>query len=74
MSHYIYAQFSERERQITRLLLQGLSNKSIARQLFICERTVKFHCSNIYQKSNVPNRMALVVRLNSLNKTISPPQ
>lgn len=74
MSQQIYTQFSERERQISRLLLQGLSNKLIARQLFICERTVKFHCSNIYKKSNVTNRMALVLRLNSLNKTITPTQ
>ena len=63
MEQQINTQFSERERQVVNLLQQGLSNKLIARQLFICERTVKFHCSNIYQKCHVPNRMALVLKL-----------
>ena len=51
---------SEREKQVVELLSQGLCNKNIARQLSISERTVKFHCSNVYQKFNVKNRFELI--------------
>lgn len=63
MEHISNMGLSERERQVTQLLQQGHSNKNIAKQLFISERTVKFHCGNIYQKFNVPNRMALLLKL-----------
>jgi DNA-binding NarL/FixJ family response regulator len=48
-----------RERQITDLLYRGLSNRSISQRLAICERTVKFHVSNILHKMNVVNRREL---------------
>lgn len=51
---------SKREWQVTEKILQGLPNKSIANQLFISERTVKFHCANIYQKLQVRNRAYLM--------------
>ena len=51
---------TERERQVLRLLAQGLQNKEIAAQLGIQERTVKFHISGIMQKLNVTNRVEAV--------------
>ena len=56
----INAQLSKREVQVIDKLLEGLPNKLIARQLFISERTVKFHCSNIYRKLDVEGRYHLV--------------
>lgn len=53
---------SSREQQIIARILEGLPNKTIAEQLFISERTVKFHCSNIYQKCNVQNRCGLILK------------
>ena len=47
---------SGRERQVLRLVAQGLSNKQIARQLAITERTVKFHMTSIFNKLGAENR------------------
>jgi DNA-binding NarL/FixJ family response regulator len=41
---------SERERAILSALGEGMSNKQIARQLWLAEQTVKFHLTNIYRK------------------------
>lgn len=55
---------SDRERQIVQLLLKGIPNKAIAEQLYVSERTVKFHCTNVYKKLNIKNRYELIVKLN----------
>ncbi|HLW59840.1 MAG TPA: response regulator transcription factor [bacterium] len=47
---------SGRERQVLRLVAQGMSNKQIARQLSITERTVKFHMTSIFNKLGAENR------------------
>ncbi len=48
---------TEREREILILLAQGKSNKEIATQLFLSEKTVKHHISNIFRKLQVRNRV-----------------
>ncbi|GAB56714.1 hypothetical protein GPUN_2599 [Glaciecola punicea ACAM 611] len=53
---------SIREKQIALKIVDGLPNKLIACDLFISERTVKFHCANIYRKLDIRNRHALVAR------------
>lgn len=60
----VHTQLSRREVQVIDKLLEGLPNKLIARQLFISERTVKFHCSNIYRKLDVAGRYHLASLLN----------
>lgn len=51
---------SKREVQVADKVCQGLTNRSIADQLFISERTVKFHCTNIFKKLAVSNRKMLM--------------
>ena len=51
---------SKRELQVAHKIMEGCSNKVIASELFISERTVKFHCANIYKKLNISNRSALI--------------
>ena len=51
---------SKREKQIAMKILEGLPNKIIAAELFISERTVKFHCANIYRKLSINNRTTLI--------------
>jgi two-component system nitrate/nitrite response regulator NarL len=48
-----------RERQIMRLVCQGLSNKEIGRRLKITDGTIKVHLNHIFQKLVVGNRTAL---------------
>jgi DNA-binding CsgD family transcriptional regulator/tetratricopeptide (TPR) repeat protein len=45
-----------RERQVIDLLVQGATNRQIARQLFITEKTASVHVSNIIRKLGVGNR------------------
>jgi len=47
---------TERETDVLRLLAQGKSNKEIAHQLSLSEKTVKTHVSNILAKLGVPSR------------------
>ncbi len=54
---------SAREQQVLDLLALGQSNKQIARQLDITERTVKAHVSAILEKSGVRDRIELILIL-----------
>ncbi|HEU5148397.1 MAG TPA: response regulator transcription factor [Chryseosolibacter sp.] len=45
-----------REKQVLQLIAEGRSNKSIADKLFISERTVERHVSNIFSKLDVASR------------------
>jgi DNA-binding CsgD family transcriptional regulator len=49
---------TEREAQVLRLVAAGRSNKDIAAALFLSERTVARHLSNIFAKTGVSSRSA----------------
>ncbi len=51
---------SRREREVLRLVAQGLSTKQVARRLGITERTVKFHVASILNKLGAENRAQAV--------------
>ena len=55
------ANISRREHEVLDLLLDNLCNKEIASKLFISERTVKFHVSNLLSKFGVRRRADLIV-------------
>jgi len=50
---------SPRERDVYDLIIQGLTNREIARLLYIEESTVKVHAHHIYDKVGVRSRTAL---------------
>ena len=54
---------SPREIEVVDHVLQGKSNKQIAFQLGITERTVEFHLKNVYTKLGIGSRMELAVKL-----------
>jgi len=47
-----------RELQVLRLIVVGKTNKAIAASLFLSERTIDRHVSNIFSKLDVPSRAA----------------
>lgn len=58
---------TERERQVLEQVATGRSNREIASELHLTERTVKQYATNIFQKLHVRNRVkaALLVRKNA---------
>ncbi len=52
----IYASLSPRQAEVLRLLVQGRSNKEIARELGVVEDTVKTHVRHILAKLGVQSR------------------
>jgi DNA-binding NarL/FixJ family response regulator len=55
-----------RERDILRLMVEGLSNRAIADELVITEGTVKNHVTNILSKLGVQTRTQAVLKAKEL--------
>ena len=49
---------SRREKDVLRLLSEGLTNREISERLFISEHTVHRHVTNVLRKLDVPSRAA----------------
>ena len=61
-------QLTGRERQIMRLVSEGLSNKEIGRCLKITDGTIKVHLHHIFQKLDISNRTVLAALAISRNE------
>jgi two-component system, NarL family, nitrate/nitrite response regulator NarL len=59
---------SVREDQIVKLLLQGRTNREIATQLAISEKTVKHYMTVLMQKLNARNRVEVVLAAHQLKR------
>jgi len=59
---------SKREKDVVNLLLEGNSNKLIALELGITDRTVEFHLRNVYAKYGVNSRLELVLQLENISE------
>ncbi len=64
---------TDRERQIMRLVSEGLSNKEIGRRLNIADGTIKQHLHHIYQKLEISNRTVLAALAISQNDSTGVP-
>jgi LuxR family maltose regulon positive regulatory protein len=59
-------ELSERELDVLRGILAGLSNQEIAQQIVVAESTVKWHIKNIYSKLRVHNRAQAIIEARRL--------
>jgi DNA-binding CsgD family transcriptional regulator len=55
--------FTDREREIAALLVEGRSNRDIAARLYLSPETVKMHVAHILRKLDVTNRVEAATRL-----------
>lgn len=60
-SQYEDYALTPREIEIVAKIASGLSNKAVAQEFAISERTVKHHLTNIFSKVGVSNRLALAL-------------
>lgn len=52
---------SHREADVAVAVSKGASNKDVAQALFVTEKTIKFHLTNVYKKMGVKSRSQLIV-------------
>jgi two-component system, NarL family, nitrate/nitrite response regulator NarL len=60
MQQDAHSQLTERELEVLKLLVNGMSNKKIGETLFISERTVETHRKNLFRKTNSANIVGLI--------------
>ncbi|MFP3879768.1 MAG: response regulator [Dehalococcoidia bacterium] len=53
---------SDREAEVLRLVALGMSNKEVAEELFLSQRTVKAHLTSVFNKLNVASRSEAIVK------------
>jgi non-specific serine/threonine protein kinase len=58
---------TRREREVAKLVAQGLTNRQIAEALFVSERTIDHHVSNILKKLSLSSREQVASRLGDHN-------
>jgi two-component system, NarL family, response regulator DevR len=54
------SEFTQREREVTELIANGLTNAEIGRRIFVSESTAKFHVRNVMRKLGVHSRAEVV--------------
>jgi DNA-binding NarL/FixJ family response regulator len=68
----ISARLSSRETQIVELLLQGQTNREMATNLKISEKTVKHYMSVLMQKFNARNRLEVAMAAQKMHHFVPP--
>ena len=61
---------SDRELSVADLVAKGMSNKEIARQLEVTERTVKAHLTTVYKKLSIKDRLSLALLVNNSRDSV----
>jgi DNA-binding NarL/FixJ family response regulator len=57
-----FPELTDREREVLDLLAQGLTNAAIAARLFVSDKTIRNHVSNVFTKLHVTDRASAVAR------------
>lgn len=53
---------SKREIEVVQEVVLGLTNSQAAKRLFVTEKTIKLHLTNVYKKMGVKSRSQLIVK------------
>ncbi|ETX09860.1 LuxR family transcriptional regulator [Marinomonas ushuaiensis DSM 15871] len=70
VQHNDLEDLSERELSVAQYIAKGLSNRQIALEMSITERTVKAHLTSIFKKTNTKDRLALGLLAQSNDQTL----
>jgi len=73
MENQAIRSLTKRELEILRLVAEGLTNEEIARAVFISEKTVKTHLTNIFDKLKVKNRFKAALLIMNRSGEPRPP-
>ena len=65
---------SAREAEVAQAVAAGKSNREVAEQLFISERTVKAHLGAVFEKLKVRDRLQLALQLSGRGATRAAPK
>ena len=57
-----FPELTDREREVLDLVARGLTNAAIAQRLFLSDKTVRNHVSNVFAKLHVVGRAEAVAR------------
>jgi len=57
----IHGKLTDREKEVVQRARKGQTNKEIAADLGISEKTVKAHLSNVFSKLNIGRRLQLLL-------------
>ena len=63
--HVSLALLTPKEKQVAQLVAQGLTNKEVAKELAITDRTVKAHLASTFEKLHVRDRLQLTLLIRS---------
>jgi DNA-binding NarL/FixJ family response regulator len=58
----VFPELTDREREVLRLIAQGLNNSQIAERLVISPKTVRNHITSIFSKLQVADRAQAIIR------------
>ena len=67
-----WGDLSPREQEVLQLVAIGLTNRAIAKRLFIAETTAKVHVHNILVKLGAPSRTAAALRVPAFARLTQP--
>lgn len=73
MGNALSVEFTDREIEVLREILRGLTNAEIAARLGISENTVKIHVAHMLEKTGYPNRIVLAVQARALGVVVNDP-
>lgn len=66
----LWAKFNltPRQREVANLICEGFNNRQMAEQLFVTEKAIKFHVTNILKLTKVDRTKELIALIDKLCK------